>query len=406
VIIMMSESDDAPASPPLGGLAVADFMRKHWQRRPLLIRQAIPGVRSPVTPHGLRALAARDDVESRVVSAFGGRWRMRRGPFESGDLPSPHKRGWTLLVQGVDLHVDAAHALLQRFRFIGDARLDDLMISWASDCGGVGPHSDSYDVFLLQVQGHRRWRIAPPTRGDAALVANLPLRILADFHPTDEWTLDPGDMLYLPPGWAHEGVAIGECMTCSVGFRAPSRHEFLSALLIDSAEAPGGADPRHTDPGRSPTRAPGRVPESLAGRLEGWAAGWRPRSTATRRFIGRWLTEPKPQVWFDPPTRPLSRNSFARRASREGLRADRRTRIAYRGRDLFINGECFPLTADVALRHLADSRRLPARLAAMALLQARTGELLHRWWASGWLQLGVTAEPTDESAFSVINSTT
>ncbi len=149
-------------NPPLGGLSVDQFMRRHWQRRPLLVRSAFPAFRTPIGTDELFALAARDDVESRLITSFAGRWRLQHGPFEPGTLPSTAKRQWTLLVQGVDTLHDAARALIERFRFVADARVDDLMISFATDGGGVGPHLDSYDVFLLQAHGTRRWRIAPP----------------------------------------------------------------------------------------------------------------------------------------------------------------------------------------------------------------------------------------------------
>jgi 50S ribosomal protein L16 3-hydroxylase len=250
----------------LGDLSVADFMRRHWQRRPRLIRNAIAGLQLPIEPSALRALASRDDVESRLIESTDGRWSLRHGPFHR--LP-PKRRRWTLLVQGVDLHDEGMHRLLQRFRFVPDARLDDVMASYATDGGGVGPHVDSYDVFLLQAWGRRRWQVAPP--GDATLRPDLPVRLLADFTPTEEWLLEPGDMLYLPPGWKHDGVAVGECMTFSIGFRAPSRLEFLSALLSDAADAPGGADPRFGDRGRPAATHPGKVPDDLATTLERWA---------------------------------------------------------------------------------------------------------------------------------------
>ena len=217
-------SVDAPSA-LLGGLSPARFMRRHWQKRPLLVRAALPGVRPPLSRASLFALAAEEAVESRLVAHAGGDaasgWSLRRGPIPRRALPPVGRRGWTLLVQGLDLHVPAARELLSAFRFVPEARLDDLMLSWASDGGGVGPHVDSYDVFLLQVQGRRRWRVGPV--GDRTPRPGLPLRILARFEPTEEWLLEPGDMLYLPPGWGHDGTAEGECMTASIGFRAPAR---------------------------------------------------------------------------------------------------------------------------------------------------------------------------------------
>ena len=383
---------EAPASPsrrrvrgPLGSVGVARFMRDYWQRRPLLVRQALSALQAPLDPDALVALAARDEVESRLVSAYGGRWRLRHGPFDSGAVPSLRRRRWTLLVQGVDLHDERAHALLERFRFVPDARLDDLMISLASDGGGVGPHVDSYDVFLVQAWGRRRWRIGWPASRE--LVPGLPLKVLARFEPQHEFVLEPGDMLYLPPGWAHDGIAEGPCMTCSIGFRAPSRHEFLSAFLADAAEDPAGPDPRFGDAGRRPASRPAQVPEDLRAQLARWARGWRPGAAMLDDFIGRFLTEPKPQVWFErAPAMNAAR--FVAQAARLGLRLDRRTRIAYRSRQLFVNGERFETTgAATWVRALADRRRLDPANAARALAEPGCVGLLLEWHEAGWLHL-------------------
>lgn len=376
-----------PVRWPLGGVSVDEFLRDHWQRRPLLVRGAVPDAPAPLTADALVELAGRDEVESRLVSASAGRWRLQHGPFDASAVPPLARRRWTLLVQGVDLHDDRAHALLARFRFVPDARLDDLMISLASDGGGVGPHVDSYDVFLLQAWGRRRWRIGWPRSRE--LVPALPLKILARFEPQHEFVLEPGDMLYLPPGWAHDGIAEGPCMTCSIGFRAPSRHEFLSAFLADAAEAPGGADPRFGDAGRPAAARPARLPEDLRVQLARWARDWRPTPAALDDFIGRYLTEPKPQVWFDRAA-PLSPKELAARASRAGLRLDRRTRMAYRRRSLFVNGERYEPGATAArwLRRLADERRLDAFSAAQAIADPGCSALLLEWHAAGWLRLG------------------
>ncbi len=360
-------------------------MRRHWQRAPLLARGAFPGFVTPIEPARLFELAARDDVESRTVSTSDGRWLLEHGPHER--LPPRRRPGWTLLVQGVDLHDDAIAALMGRFRFVPDARVDDLMISFATDGGGVGPHVDQYDVFLLQARGTRRWRIAPP--GDASLVPDAPLKLLASFAPTQEWLLEPGDMLYLPPGWGHDGTAVGECLTFSIGFRAPSRQEFLSAFLAAAADEPGGRDPRFSDRGRAPTATPGRLPEDLAERLRDWALDWRPSAAEVDRFVGRWLTEPKAQVWFDTPA-PLEPARFERAAAREGLRLDRRTRMAWRGGTVFVNGEAFeaPGPARRWLRRLADRRRLDAVECSRAFASLRVASMLSDWHDGGWLHIG------------------
>lgn len=380
---MKRANPTAPAS-LLGGLSVDDFMRRHWQRKPLLIRQAIPGFVPPVDPAGLIELAADDEVESRLIRQRRGRWSLEHGPFEAERLPALDTRNWTLLVQGVDLHLDSAHALLSRFRFVPDARLDDLMISLAGDRGGVGPHLDSYDVFLLQAWGRRRWRIGPVAW--PKLVDGLPLKILEGFEPDEEWVLEPGDMLYLPPGWGHDGIADGPCMTCSIGFRAPSRHEFLAAFLAEAADSPGGTDPRFGDRARPPAISPAELPTDLADTLQAWATGWRPHPSAVKRFVGRYLTEPKSSVWFDG-RRPPAPLAWRKALRRHGLRLDRRSRMLWHGPDVFINGECVDTDAvgRRLLRRLADERRLPSDSFAALADEHPLFELLRGWLEAGWV---------------------
>ena len=190
----------------LGGLSTATFLRRHWHKAPLVVRGALPGFEGPFSARALFTLAARDDVESRLVLREGTRWTLSHGPFRRSDLTSLPARDWTLLVQGVNLVHPAGEALLRRFSFLPYARLDDLMVSYAVPGGGVGPHEDSYDVFLLQGFGRRRWRFGK--QADHALLPNRPLKILRRFTPAHDEVLGPGDMLYLPPHIAHDGVAI------------------------------------------------------------------------------------------------------------------------------------------------------------------------------------------------------
>jgi 50S ribosomal protein L16 3-hydroxylase len=218
----------------LGGLSPTQFMKRHWQKKPFLVRNAIPGFVPCVGRNDLVALAAEEGVESRLIVDSPKGWKMKHGPFPKRSLPPFSQKKWTFLVQGVDMHHDGVHALMQQFRFVPDARLDDVMISYASDGGGVGPHFDSYDVFLLQAHGQRRWRIG--RQKDLSLQAGVPLKILQNFEAEEEFVLNPGDMLYLPPKYAHDGVAEGECMTWSIGFRAPQEGELARELLMGLAD--------------------------------------------------------------------------------------------------------------------------------------------------------------------------
>jgi len=363
-------------TPLLSGLTPQTFMRRHWQKKPLLIRQAIPAVKSPLGRTELFELAGQDGVESRLVERHTEGWTLRHGPFSRRQLPSLKQAAWTLLVQGVDLQVDAAHELLSRFRFVPDARLDDLMISYATDGGGVGPHFDSYDVFLLQVEGRRRWRVGRMT--DPKLQPDVPLKILAGFLPESEWLLEPGDMLYLPPRWAHDGVAEGSCMTCSIGFRSASRIETgreVMQRLIDVDETKANAV-LYRDPAQPATQAPGRVPAQLQAFATHAVSRLVGDPKALAQALGEWLSEPKPQVWFD---------GGATLSDGAGIRLDRRSRMLYDDRSIFINGDSYRATGrDAALmRRLADRHGLKGhevgRLSAAAL------NLLNEWAHAGWL---------------------
>jgi 50S ribosomal protein L16 3-hydroxylase len=387
---MMAQRQNAAMDDPkqptalLGGLSPGRFMRRHWQKAPLLVRQALPGSAPWVDRAALFALAARDDVESRLVRRLarqGGEcWTLRRGPLPRRALPALAEPGWTLLVQGLDLHLEAAHRMLARFRFVPDARLDDLMLSYASDGGGVGPHTDSYDVFLIQVSGRRRWRWAAPAR-DERWRDDVPLKMLADFRPAHEALLEPGDLLYLPPRWGHDGCAVGaDCMTASVGFRAPGAAELAGALLERLADAaPPARSAHYRDAAQGATASPGAIPAALqafARRAVGAALA---RPHAIERALGEWLTEPKPQVWFE-----AERNAGPLMPG-QGLRLDRRTRMGYDARCVYINGESLDAAGrDALLVHrLADARRLEA--AEVARLSPAAREAIAQWLAAGWV---------------------
>jgi len=386
----------------LGGLSPAVFMRRHWHRRPLLVRQAWPGVQPPLPRAALFALAAQDHVESRLVQRLDdpaapgpGRWQVRHGPLPRRALPPLSRPGWTLLVQGLDLHVAAAHAMLAPFAFIPAARLDDLMVSWASDGGGVGPHLDSYDVFLLQVHGRRRWRVAPVQRAaDTAWVPGAPLKILQRFEPTEDWVLEPGDMLYLPPRWAHDGMALGECMTCSIGFRAPAARPLAAELLLRLADAaqddePGAgasspaAQALYRDPAQPATAQPGAVPVALQQFAARAVQRLLAEPQALQRALGEVLTEPKPQVWFK------AEADDAGPAGACGVVLHPATRMLYDATHVYLNGESFRAAGRDArlMQFLADTRRLDA--AACRRLTAGARALLQDWLDSGWLRPAV-----------------
>ena len=219
----------------LGELSPNQFLSEYWQKQPLLVRDALPGYRSPVSGDELAGLALHEEVESRLVLQDGGThsWELRHGPFQDSDFAALSERGWTLLVQATDLWVPEIKKLLEKFDFLPPWRFDDIMLSFAVPGGSVGPHFDQYDVFLLQVEGERRWELADLSDGEAELLPQTDLRILRHFETSETWTLGPGDMLYLPPRVGHWGVALSECLTYSIGFRTPTVSELMGDLAVE-----------------------------------------------------------------------------------------------------------------------------------------------------------------------------
>ena len=362
----------------LGGLSPDQFMKRHWQKKPLLIRNAIPGLTSLIDRPALTALAAQEDVASRLVVRKPEGWTLKHGPFPPKSLPPFKQAGWTLLVQGVNLHSETVDQLMQQFRFVPDARLDDLMISYATEGGGVGPHFDSYDVFLLQAHGQRRWRIG--RQKDLTLEDGVPLKILANFEFEEEYVLNPGDMLYLPPLYAHDGDAVGECMTYSVGFRAPHKGELARELLMGLAEEAVEAlgETIYRDTKQMAVQEAGAIPPALQdfARTALQKAMQDPRLLDC--LLGEYLTEPKANVWFD------NTAEFAPQWP-QSVVLDRRTRMMHDAHHVFINGESFKASGRDArwMKQLSNDRRLDSRCVALFSADALT--LLSDWCDAGWV---------------------
>lgn len=365
-------------NPLLNGLTPAQFLRRHWQKKPLLARASLPQFAPLVTRRDLQDMAGSADTESRLIVRKGGRWQVTHGPFTKRDFTGLPARNWTLLVQGVNHVLPAAQELLARFAFIPYARLDDLMVSYAPPGGGVGPHFDSYDVFLLQGEGRRRWQIS--RQRDLALVPDAPLKILSRFRAAREWTLSAGDMLYLPPRYAHDGVALDECITYSIGFRAPSAQDLCSRFfefLQDRLDAPV----LYADPQLKPTRHPAHIDRQLTQgllRLLG-AARWSREDLL--RFIGEDLSAPKTHVHYAPPRRALSLSAFGKAVGKQGLRLAPQSILLYDNAAFYINGErwAVPARAWPRMRQFADRRRLPPAAAPSAGI-----DTLYAWYRAGY----------------------
>ncbi len=366
----------------LGGLSRREFLRDYWHKQPLLVRGAVPGFAGLIDGRDLLAAACREDVQSRLILRRGRRWEVRSGPFRRRELEALPPRNWTLLVQELNHLLPAADRLMREFSFVPLARLDDVMVSLAPAGGGVGPHFDSYDVFLLQGSGRRRWRVS--AQRDLELEAAAPLKILRNFVPEDEWVLEPGDMLYLPPSYAHDGVAVDACTTYSIGFRAPAAQEIGQAFL-DHLHDTLALSGRYADPHLTLQREPAAIgvpmTEQIAAMLDG--IRWTHRDVA--RFLGVYLTEPKPHVFFSPPQVPLARSRFLQRAARAGLVLALKSRMLFDRDGVYLNGEmCRPQGAAAAvLRRFANTGAIPAG----ADFGAEVAGLLYDWYRAGYIEL-------------------
>ncbi len=359
----------------LGGLSPQAFLRRYWQKRPLLVRGALPGFRGVIGKAALFALAARDDIESRLVQRRARRWRVTHGPLPAARLAKAGPRNWALLVNGVNCHSEAAERLLRRFAFVPQARLDDLMVSYAAPGGGVGPHFDSYDVFLLQGEGRRIWRLARARH--FGLVAGAPLKLIAGFRAEEELLLEPGDLLYLPPGWGHDGIALDACITCSIGFRAPRGAE-LAAVFLDHLHERGLPDAGYRDPGLRATARPARIGADMVafaakqlGRIR-WNRG------DVEESLGRYLSTPRPNLFFS-----SNRHAFRKIENKIAI-LNPKTQMLYLGSRFFVNGEVLHLRPIQrrALAVLADQRRCSGR----TLARAGLADLISDWHRSGFLK--------------------
>jgi len=378
-----------------GGMSPEQFMKRYWHKKPLLVRGAIPAfalcsqneesIESPISYEQLAHFAAQEEVESRLIQSKP--WRFEQGPFQKKSLPKLSMRDWTLLLQGMEAHHPAAAKVLSWFRFIPDARLDDLMISIAGIGGGVGPHFDSYDVFLIQMSGRRQWRISQ--QKDLSLDTKLPLKILQNFQCEQEWVLEPGDMLYLPPHVAHDGIALDAgCQTWSVGFRSPSFKELLQEglwRLAESLEDIPDLDRKFADPKQGATASPEQLPEELIKQLREQLASL--NLNQIDRFlpgITAYLSEPKQQAFFDGPKQPLSPSQFLKELANTSLIPSPQSRILSLGKQVFCNGD--NVTKDQTIEMIAAWNALSStkRLQTNQLKNSSKTSLYEAYLA-GWL---------------------
>lgn len=364
----------------LGGLSVATFLRDYWQKKPLLIRQAIPGFTGLLDPQALMELACTEDVQARLVTQSRGKFALQHSPFEPEDFDDFGKAKWSVLVQGVNHHLASAAELLKQFSFIPHTRLDDLMVSYAPKGGGVGPHFDSYDVFLLQGLGHRRWQIS--TQADHTLIEGAPLRILSDFRVEQEWVLEAGDMLYLPPQCAHNGIAEDDCMTYSIGFRTPAYQELAEQFLVylqDRICIEG----MYADPDLTTQKHPSEISAAMIAQVERAIKQIRWDKEDIANFLGCYLSDPKSHIFFDAPNRPMSEEKFRLAVQKHGVVLDLKCQMLCHEECVFMNGESYPVDTRMyaPLRELADARELSGMTENIVEICAT----LYPWYLDGYL---------------------
>lgn len=366
--------------PLLGGLSVAEFLRDYWQKKPLLIRQAIPGFTGLLSPQQLIGLSCQEEAQARLVRQARGSWQLTHGPFVADEMDRLRGK-WTVLVQGVNHVLPEATELLRRFNFIPHARLDDLMVSYAPKGGGVGPHFDAYDVFLLQGLGHRRWQIS--TQQDRTLIEGAPLRILKEFHVEQEWVLEAGDMLYLPPHCGHNGIAEDDCMTYSIGFRTPAYQELSEQFLVYLQDRIC-VDCMYADPDLKVQPHPSEIGSEMLQQVAQAIRKIQWDDEDVANFLGCYLSEPKPHIFFEPPAKPLSAQRFAQTLQNRDIVLDLKTQMLCHGNTVFINGDSHQVGQGSyrALRALADTRLLPAN----SKLTAEAISLLYEFYLDGYLE--------------------
>jgi len=384
----------------LGGLTPAEFLSVYWHKKPLLIKNAIPNFTGLLSPEELAGLACEDEVHSRIVEEINGQWHASHGPFNDEDFarlpdkPDPKHR-WTLLVQTVNHYLPEASQLLRQFDFIPHARLDDLMVSYAPDGGGVGPHFDSYDVFLLQGQGKRLWRVSEQT--DLDLIEGAPLRILKNFDTAQEWLLEAGDMLYLPPHLAHWGIAVSEgkvdCMTYSIGFRAPKNQElateFLGYMQDKLNQEQLTITGIYEDADLCLQEHAAEISTGMVTKVAKILKKIQWSNNDVADFLGSYLSEPKPDVVFDA-NKKISLSNFNKNLAKFGISLDLKSQMLFTGSTFYLNGEAVTFTGESAniLTKLADLRALRADdLNNSQITDESLLTQLHTWYLAGFLHL-------------------
>ncbi len=366
----------------LNGLTPETFLAEYWQKKPLLIRQAIPGFAGLLTPEELAGLACEEMVEARIIQQQQDHWHVENGPFVDDDFTALPERNWTLLVQSVNHHLPEAAALLSQFNFIPHARLDDLMVSYAPIGGSVGAHLDSYDVFLLQGSGTRRWKISK--QSDTSFIEGEPIKVLQQFEAEEEWVLKAGDMLYLPPSMAHHGISESQdCMTYSIGFRAPKAQE-LSSAFLDYLQDQLTVNGMYADADLNCAKHPAEISNAMVEKVSHMLAAIAWDQSKISDFLGCYLTEPKSNVIFEPQETTIA--ELAEHLSQHTLMLDLQSQMLSHQQQFYLNGEHLVVNTSLTpyIQTLADERALNAA-ALDAPQQVALAETLYAAYSAGYL---------------------
>ena len=343
----------------LGKTSVNDFLKNYWQKKPLLIKNAIANFVSPITESDLFTIAQNEEAVSRLIEHKQGVWQVKYGPFKKSDLPKKTNIPWTILVQNINHYFPFAESFLNLFKFIPYARLDDLMISYATKKGSVGPHFDSYDVFLFQAQGAREWKISDQKK--FTLDKQSSIKIITNFKSKNSWVLKPGDMLYLPPNIGHWGISQSDdCVTYSIGFRAPGTFEIQSKFLdFIQDHLITNENEIYKDPNLTPQKNPAEISSNMTKAMRNIVDRLRWDKSSINHFIGQLLSEPIENSIFET-RKPLSLKAFEKSIVHKTLRLNSKTRMLFIKNNFYINGEFIKIDKKYTsfLKQLANDREI------------------------------------------------
>jgi len=343
----------------LGKTSINDFLKNYWQKKPLLIKNAIANFESPITESDLFTIAQNEEAVSRLIEYKQDIWQVKYGPFKKSDLPKKTNIPWTILVQNINHYLPFAESFLNLFKFIPYARLDDLMISYATKKGSVGPHFDSYDVFLFQAQGIREWKISDQKK--FTLDKKSSIKIITNFKSKNSWVLKPGDMLYLPPNIGHWGISQSDdCLTYSIGFRAPATFEIQSKFLdFIQDHLIANENEIYKDPNLAPQKNPAEISSNMTKAMRNIVDRLRWDKSSINHFIGQLLSEPIESSVFET-RKPLNLKAFEKRIVNKTLKLNSKTRMLFIKNNFYVNGEFLKIDKKYTLflKQLANDREI------------------------------------------------